>query len=55
MINVGLHQVSLPVTSMEFFSQCLDFLFLIFYCGDVGDDEVFDYFLEEWLPMHICP
>jgi hypothetical protein len=44
-INVGLHQVSLPVTSIEFFPQCLDFLFMVFNCGKVGDDalvEVFD-------------
>jgi len=32
---------------VEFFSQCLDFLLLVFNRGDVGDDEVFDYFLEE--------
>ena len=43
-INVGLHQT---VTSMEFFPQCLDFLFLVFNRGDVGDNEVFDYFLKE--------
>ena len=30
---------------MEFLPQCLDFLFLVFNCGKVGDDalvEVFD-------------
>ena len=47
--NIGLHEVSLPVTSVEFFSQCLDFLCLVFNRGDVGLDEVFDYFLKEWL------
>jgi hypothetical protein len=32
---------------MEFLPQCLDFLFLVLDCGEVGDGEVFDYFLKE--------
>jgi hypothetical protein len=45
--NIGLHQVSLPVTFAEFFPQCLNFLLLFFNRGDVGNDKVCDNFLKK--------
>jgi len=44
-INVRLHRISLTVTFVEFFPQCLDFMFLVFNYGEARDDalvEIFD-------------
>jgi hypothetical protein len=40
----GLHRVSLPLTFVEFFPQSLNFLFLGFKRGEVGDDALVEVF-----------